>query len=99
MENSNKRFRKNYNPNPSYRFSLVHTSLLKLWMDFFDYSDQFPYPPIAKIIYKATIGVYGLIGILLIGCYKLLGLNNWRKKQLNSVTLFQVNDYYLYVTL
>ncbi len=55
---------------------------------FFDYSDQFPYPPIAKIIYKATIGVYGLIGILLIGCYKLLGLNNWRKKQLNSVTLF-----------
>lgn len=30
---------------------------------FFDYSDQFPYPPFTKIAYKATIGVFGLIGI------------------------------------
>jgi hypothetical protein len=33
---------------------------------FFDYSDQFPYPPLAKIIYKATIGVFGLLGIIAI---------------------------------
>lgn len=31
---------------------------------FFDYSDQFPYPPITKIAYKATIGVFGLLGLL-----------------------------------
>lgn len=30
---------------------------------FFDYSDQFPYPPLLKVVYKATIGVFGLIGI------------------------------------
>ena len=31
---------------------------------FFSYSDQFPYPSISKIIYKATIGVWGLVGVL-----------------------------------
>ncbi len=31
---------------------------------FFDYSDQFPYPPFTKIVYKATIGVFGILGIL-----------------------------------
>lgn len=29
---------------------------------FFDYSDQFPYPPFTKILYKASIGVFGLLG-------------------------------------
>lgn len=55
---------------------------------FFDYSDQFPYPPLTKVIYKATIGVFGLIGILVFVFYKLAALNNWRKKQLNGITLF-----------
>lgn len=36
-------------------------------MAFFDYSDQFPYPPIAKVIYKATLGVFGFLGLLAIG--------------------------------
>ncbi len=55
---------------------------------FFDYSDQFPYPPLTKVIYKATLGVFGLIGILVFVFYKLAAINNWRKKQLNGVTLF-----------
>jgi hypothetical protein len=33
---------------------------------FFSYSDQFPYPPIPKILYKASIGVVGLPAFLLI---------------------------------
>lgn len=31
---------------------------------FFDYSDQFPYPPISKVVYKASMGVFGLLGII-----------------------------------
>jgi hypothetical protein len=31
---------------------------------FFDYSDQFPYPPFTKIAYKASIGVFGLCGMI-----------------------------------
>ncbi|MEW6468712.1 MAG: hypothetical protein AB1458_07295 [Bacteroidota bacterium] len=31
---------------------------------FFMYYDQFDYPPFAKIAYKATLGVFGLVGML-----------------------------------
>ncbi len=55
---------------------------------FFDYSDQFPYPPLTKVIFKATIGVFGLLGIMVLGFYKLIGIRNAFKKQLNAVTLF-----------
>ena len=34
----------------------------KYGIGFFHYYDQFPYPSLAKIIYKATIGVWGSIG-------------------------------------
>jgi len=33
-------------------------------LDFFHYSDQFPYPNFSKILYKMTIGVFGTIGIV-----------------------------------
>lgn len=55
---------------------------------FFDYSDQFPYPPLAKVIYKASIGVFGLTGMIASGVFGIISLNAWRKKQLNPVTLF-----------
>lgn len=32
--------------------------------EFFMYYDQFPYPPMAKVLYKATIGVWGLVGFV-----------------------------------
>lgn len=36
---------------------------------FFYYHDTYPYPPITKIIYKASIGAVGLIGLLAIIIY------------------------------
>ena len=36
---------------------------------FFDYSDTYPYPPITKVVYKGSIGAFGLIGLLAIILY------------------------------
>lgn len=30
---------------------------------FFDFSDQFPLPPVLKMLYKLTIGVFGILGL------------------------------------
>ncbi|MES2590415.1 MAG: hypothetical protein V4608_00935 [Bacteroidota bacterium] len=49
-------------------------------LSFFMYYDQFPYPPIAKVIYKMTIGVFGTVGIVALGISVLLILLN-KKKQ------------------
>ncbi|MGZ4061131.1 MAG: hypothetical protein ACXVPU_19020, partial [Bacteroidia bacterium] len=54
---------------------------------FFMYYDQFPYPPITKVIYKMIIGVFGTVGFLAICICKGWVLLN-RKKQ-NSGALFQ----------
>lgn len=43
-------------------------------LSFFHYSDQFPYPHPAKVIYKATIGVFGTIGMLAIAFFKFSSL-------------------------
>jgi hypothetical protein len=40
---------------------------LQFGSSFFMYYDQFPYPPLSKVLYKMSIGVFGLIGILAIG--------------------------------
>jgi len=37
-------------------------AMSKYGMAFFDYTDQFPYPNLPKFMYKATLGVFGLIG-------------------------------------
>lgn len=49
---------------------------------FFTYSDQFPYPSFAKIFYKGTLGVFGLIGLLAVLVFAALILI--RKKQRDS---------------
>lgn len=36
-------------------------------LSFFMYYDQFPYPPITKILYKMILGVFGLVGTIAIG--------------------------------
>jgi hypothetical protein len=36
---------------------------------FFSYSDQFPYPNFPKIVYKSSIGVWGILGVLAILFY------------------------------
>lgn len=35
-------------------------------LTFFTYADQFPYPNLPKVFYKATVGVFGTVGLLLI---------------------------------
>lgn len=44
-------------------------------INFFHYSDQFPYPNLFKVIYKATFGAFGLIGLLALGFVKLSALS------------------------
>lgn len=56
--------------------------------DFFDYSDQFPYPPVAKIVYKASIGVFGLLGILALVYLKTTWLIRKDKSAVNVPELF-----------
>lgn len=36
----------------------------KYGLSFFMYYDQFPYPPLTKVLYKMVIGVFGLVGTL-----------------------------------
>jgi hypothetical protein len=44
--------------------TLTYIPVLKTYgLTFFTYSDQFPYPNVPKVIYKATVGVFGMIGI------------------------------------
>lgn len=47
---------------------------------FFMYYDQFPYPPISKVLYKMIPGVFGFVGVLAIGISILVLILN-RKKQ------------------
>lgn len=37
--------------------------MLQFGTSFFMYYDQFPYPPLTKVLYKMTIGVFGFIGM------------------------------------
>ncbi len=47
---------------------------------FLMYYDQFPYPPITKVLYKMTLGVFGFVGLMLMGVIILARIVN-RKKQ------------------
>jgi hypothetical protein len=38
--------------------------IMQYGFSFFMYYDQFPYPPLSKVLYKMTLGVFGFIGIL-----------------------------------
>jgi hypothetical protein len=38
--------------------------ILQFGTSFFMYYDQFPYPPLTKVIYKMSLGVFGLLGIV-----------------------------------
>ncbi|MCE9540783.1 MAG: hypothetical protein K8R85_16415, partial [Bacteroidetes bacterium] len=49
-------------------------------LSFFMYYDQFPYPPFSKVVYKMTLGVFGVIGVLAIGL-ALLAIVLKRKNQ------------------
>jgi len=55
---------------------------------FFDYSDQFPYPPVTKILYKASLGVFGFLGIAAIGWATVKWLMNKDKSPKQISVLF-----------
>ena len=52
---------------------------------FFTFADQFPYPNLTKVFYKATIGVFGTIGILTIIGVKLKTVLKILSKKLNLI--------------
>lgn len=56
---------------------------------FFMYYDQFPYPPFTKVIYKMTIGVFGLVGLAMLVICKgaFFFKRNWRIGELFSQPL------------
>ncbi|MCX6295454.1 MAG: hypothetical protein NTX97_05215 [Bacteroidetes bacterium] len=56
-------------------------------LSFFMYYDQFPYPPMTKVIYKMTLGVFGCIGLLAIAICK--GWIILNRKKGNFGALFQ----------
>ncbi|MGQ0827143.1 MAG: hypothetical protein ACT4ON_01985 [Bacteroidota bacterium] len=55
-------------------------------LSFLMYYDQFPYPPLSKVIYKMSIGVFGLVGVIAIIIAVVIIILN-RKKQ-NAGELF-----------
>ena len=61
--------------------------ILQFGCSFFIYYDQFQYPPITKVLYKMTIGVFGIIGVL--GIFMSLIVILIKRKQQKTFELFQ----------
>lgn len=57
--------------------------ILEFGTSFFMYYDQFPYPPLSKVLYKMSFGVFGFIGCLAIFCFILIAILN-RKKSIEG---------------
>lgn len=61
---------------------------------FFTYSDQFPYPSLPKVLYKASLGVWGVLGIVALCLYVILvfrnGLSVFLQNKLVRMTLLIV---------
>lgn len=62
---------------------------------FFTYADQFPYPPLAKVIYKATIGVFGLIGITAMTFYGIKIIHSKKTVIQNNMILSSKNLFWV----
>jgi len=62
---------------------LTYIPVIKTYgLSFFTFADQFPYPNLPKIFYKATIGVFGTVGICAILFYKTkIFIKIFRKKE------------------
>lgn len=58
---------------------------------FFTYADQFPYPNLLKIIFKASFGVFGLIGIITIVFYGIKIICNKKVTNENNMMLSSKN--------
>lgn len=53
-------------------------------LSFFMYYDQFPYPPLSKVLYKMTLGVFGVIGVIAIGVAVLFIFFNKQKQNFGA---------------
>ncbi|HEX8516124.1 MAG TPA: hypothetical protein VF868_07985 [Bacteroidia bacterium] len=53
--------------------------IIQFGTSFFMYYDQFPYPPLSKVIYKMTFGVFGFIGFTAILFFMLIILSGKNK--------------------
>lgn len=63
---------------------------------FFTFSDQFSYPNLAKVFYKATVGVFGVIGVVAIIFFAIkmivqrqssISFEKWKKRRLPAVCI------------
>lgn len=50
--------------------------ILQFGTSFFMYYDQFPYPPITKVLYKMTLGVFGVVGMLALVVFTIAAIRN-----------------------
>ncbi len=66
--------------------------ILHFGTSFLIYYDQFDYPPIAKVFYKMTIGVYGTIGFVAIATSMILIYRNRKKLIKGELFNFKLNN-------
>ena len=81
-------------------FSLLTTLILfvpiisRYGAGFFMFYDQFSYPPISKVIYKATFGVFGIIGTLGIFYAKIIILiNKFRVRESDLLSFWKKQNF------
>jgi hypothetical protein len=65
---------------------------------FFMYYDQFPYPPAAKVLYKASVGVFGLIGMMAVIVFVCIALAG-KRLRLPSELFPQLNKKVVYASV
>jgi hypothetical protein len=61
--------------------------ILQFGTSFFMYYDQFPYPPLSKVFYKMSLGVFGFVGCISIIVFIIVAILN-RKKSVNGHLFF-----------
>jgi len=57
--------------------AMFYPVINKYGWGFFHYYDQFPYPPVSKVIFKATIGVWGSIGSIVVFIAMMIIIKNF----------------------
>lgn len=58
--------------------------ILQFGTSFFMYYDQFPYPPVTKVLYKMSLGVFGSVGIVALGWMAVLAVAG-KKRQAGTL--------------
>ncbi|MDF2435760.1 MAG: hypothetical protein K0Q95_136 [Bacteroidota bacterium] len=72
--------------------------IIQFGSSFFMYYDQFPYPPMTKVLYKMTIGVFGLIGIITI-CIFLIYILIRKRTTIDSELFSGLNKRVIYASV